>query len=244
MLSNVNLKPKSILSIDLNLPDFTEFLEKSNEDTINIKEKFNQIKEMSIMNDYWHERLYEENATILLSLGNVSQAVFNVQDKIEETYTNKYINAPALAKMLYYEHYEKLHQPFSILKNRCWRLFDELDKEYQRINNCNPSNWNDRLYSKKSKKNMLIYKTIANDIVNPDGYNENNYINEDLDEDNYPNDSITEDLVEDINKINIPIVVDSENSDIDMLINNNIMDKIINEIDFTDEEEDEPIDEI
>jgi hypothetical protein len=88
-----------------------------------------------------HERLYEEVVIVLDKVGGLSKPVIEIQDELEAMYILKYPHSPQLAKKLWYDHYEQLHHPYSILKDRCFRMLDELDIAYQNKYKKNPPNW-------------------------------------------------------------------------------------------------------
>lgn len=88
-----------------------------------------------------HEQLYEQIVVALDKAGTLSKPVMDVQDELEAMYILKYPHSPALAKRLWYEHYELLHHPYSILKDRCFRMLGELDEAYVDKYKKNPPNW-------------------------------------------------------------------------------------------------------
>jgi len=126
---------------DFNLPNQKNKLS-SVEETINKLKRIvsKTIFEHTITPEI-HERLYEEIVVALDKAGRLSKPAMEIQDELEAMYILKYPHSPALAKRLWYEHYEQLHHPYSILKDRCFRLLDELDKAYQDKYDENPPNW-------------------------------------------------------------------------------------------------------
>ena len=98
------------------------------------------------VDDATHDRMYEEIALVLDYVGGLSQALFNVQDEIEEEYKMKYLKSPELGKTLFFKDYGKIHHPYNLIKNRCYRMFGELDMAYRNSNEGkNPPNWKDSL---------------------------------------------------------------------------------------------------
>jgi regulator of PEP synthase PpsR (kinase-PPPase family) len=126
---------------DFNLPNQKNQLN-SVEETINKLKKVvsTVIFDESITPEI-HERLYEEIVVALDKAGRLSKPVMEVQDELEAMYILKYPHSPQLAKRLWYEHYEQLHHPYSILKDRCFRMLDELDVAYRDKYGKNPPNW-------------------------------------------------------------------------------------------------------
>lgn len=92
-----------------------------------------------------HEKLFEATAKMIDLVGGLSNQVFDIEQQLEDQYTEAFIHSPELGKKLWYDHYEELHKPYTNLKNKCWRLFDALDECFIKINKCKPGNWDERL---------------------------------------------------------------------------------------------------
>lgn len=88
-----------------------------------------------------HEKIYEDTMRVLDFVGQLSVPAFALEDVLEEHYTKTYLHAPQLAKRLWLDHYGKLHQPYNLLKNRCFRLLEEIDAEYFKRHKKRPPNW-------------------------------------------------------------------------------------------------------
>jgi len=106
------------------------------------KQKIYEIKKNEKITNKIHNQLYEEIIHILDWIGRMSNSVFNVRDELEIKYMLTYCNAPNLGNELFLKHYYKLHHPYSILKNRCFTLLEQLDEIYFNIHKKHPSNWN------------------------------------------------------------------------------------------------------
>jgi hypothetical protein len=150
-----------LLPVELNLVDHTEYLLEANETLKLLIIKFEELKESNQLCNFWHDKLYEDNSKILAYVGDLSKQIFNIESQIEEIYTKHYILTPIEAKHYWYYHYRLLHKPYSLIKNRCWKLFDNLDVEYKKCNNNNnPPNWDNRLYN-----NIITATTTKPDAV-------------------------------------------------------------------------------
>lgn len=126
---------------DFNLPNQKNQLS-SVEETINkLKRVIAKTICQHTLTPEKHEQLYEEVVVALDKVGRLSKPAMEIEDKLEAMYTLKYPHSPQLAKKLWYEHYEMLHHPYSILKDRCFRMLNELDNEYQDKFKKNPPNW-------------------------------------------------------------------------------------------------------
>jgi len=126
---------------DFNIPDHKEELNKANELIINIKTKFKNVQLIKIFDGKTHLNLYDETILALDYIGRLSEMAFALEDEMEEYYFKTYSNSPQLAKKLFLSHYAKINQPYNLLKNRCFKILDELDKEYYKINKKHPLNW-------------------------------------------------------------------------------------------------------
>ena len=126
----------------LNLPDHTAELANAEEAIEKFKTKLDTVKKTRNIDGKSHTRMYEEVARILDYVGRLSMPVFAIEDELEKRYVLDNKQSPALAKKLWLDHYDSLHHPYSLLKNRCFRLFEELDEEYIKIWKKFPPNWN------------------------------------------------------------------------------------------------------
>ena len=85
--------------------------------------------------------MYDEVGAILYYVGMLSQKIFDLQETLEEQYKYRYLKSPQLGKNLFWQRYSKLHRPYTLLKNRCYRMFTDLDGEYRKRHKKNPPNW-------------------------------------------------------------------------------------------------------
>lgn len=126
------------IKINIDLPDHTESLEKAEE---YIKEKQNKLKshiQNKKIDEQTYRILYDDIIQGLEYLGFISTPIFNIQNKIELLYEKTYKHSPELGKKLKWEKIAEIHRPYNILKNRLFRLLDELMFMYEKINNCSP----------------------------------------------------------------------------------------------------------
>ena len=63
------------------------------------------------------------------------------EKKINQKVTEAEKSAAAAPDTVALEHYEKIHHPYDILKNRCFKLLDEYDELYFKLNKTTPPNW-------------------------------------------------------------------------------------------------------
>jgi len=128
----------SYLEINLNLPDHSQQLHEAEQYVNNIKQKLKECTNNKQISLKTYEILYDKITRALLYVGTLSMPVFNVEEKIENTYLETYKHAPELGKKLWLEHYGQIHHPYNILKNRLFRLFDQLDELYIKLNRKHP----------------------------------------------------------------------------------------------------------
>lgn len=90
-----------------------------------------------------HENLYERTVFTLDLIGRLSVPIFAIRDELEEKYERRYYKSPNLARKLFNDHYSSLHEPYTTLKNECYILLDDIDREYMRKYGEKPKNWMD-----------------------------------------------------------------------------------------------------
>jgi len=127
---------------DFNLPDNANDIAKADFVIEKLKKKVDKLKVNNVLTDISFVVLYEEIVRVLAFVGNLSVPAFDIEDELEAMYTKQYIHAPELAKKLWLDHYEKIHHPYSLMKNRCYKLLDDLDELYRALYKKDPPNWN------------------------------------------------------------------------------------------------------
>lgn len=140
-MSETKQKNPVLLSINYQLPKNTSELRQASEKIQNIKKEVSYLKRTTEINGFIHTTIYEEIVGVLDWVGRMSTCVFDIRDDLESKYENAYPKAPRLAYKLFEEHYSKLHHPYSIIKNRCYTLLEELDFIYINKHKKNPPNW-------------------------------------------------------------------------------------------------------
>jgi hypothetical protein len=129
------------ISHDFKLPIHSNELSKADEVIEKLRSKFKKIQKHKSINDTIHTNLYEEIVRILDYVGGLSMSIFAIEEEMENLYVLQYPKSPKLSKKLFNDHYEKLHHPYTLLKNRCFRLLEELDNEYIKRLRRKPPNW-------------------------------------------------------------------------------------------------------
>lgn len=141
-MQSESIEVKFLNLTSLNLPDHKQELDMANVAIEKLKTEFETFQNLNELPDQAFYYIYEESIRILDYLGKLSQFIFDIEDKIEDMYTKTYIHSPALAKTLWLDHKENLHHNYDLLKNRCWRLLDNLDETYENIHGKKSPNWN------------------------------------------------------------------------------------------------------
>lgn len=126
----------------LELPDNSNELHNAELHIDSIKTKLDDVFNNNSINDYTHDYYYNEIVKILDYVGQLSVPAFNTFNQLEIMYTLKFPHSPALAKKLWLDHYDSIHYNYSILKNRCHRLLDDIDNNYITKFKIYPPNWN------------------------------------------------------------------------------------------------------
>jgi hypothetical protein len=122
------------ISIEVNLPNHDAELK-------NIEGYIEQLKQrhkvgkndqrMLSLKDY--ERLQYLTIKTLELLGELSMPAFNVRDELHDKYVLSYKSSPELARKLWLDHYERIHTKYNTLKNRCFKLLDDLEESINKI---------------------------------------------------------------------------------------------------------------
>lgn len=131
----------AFLTTDFKLPDYSNELLSAAQAIEKIKEIVENLNLSKTITDKSHEVMFERIIKVLDYVGRLSQPSFEIEDKLEELYVMNYPHSPALAKKLWQDHYEKIHHPFDLLKNRCFRLIEELDEIFHIVHKRHPKNW-------------------------------------------------------------------------------------------------------
>lgn len=132
---------ENFIAYDFNLPTHANELSKAEEVIEKLKNKIKEITVNKTINDQLHLTLFEEIIRVLDYIGRLSEPFFDIEDKLEELYVLQYPHSPQLAKKLWLDHYETIHHPYNLLKNRCFRMLDELDESFIKKFKHEPSNW-------------------------------------------------------------------------------------------------------
>lgn len=127
---------------DFNLPNHCNELQKASDIIKELTNRFDKFQFHAFITDVEHDTTYNETIKILDYVGRLSNYVFNIEEDIERMYRKQYPKSPELSKKLCFDHYEELHKPYTRLKNRCFRLLEDLDDFYINVRGKNPPNWN------------------------------------------------------------------------------------------------------
>lgn len=130
------------LNLDLNLPKHDNELSVADKMILKLKDKVKSLIDNNSITSKIHSELYEEIIKILDYVGNLSMSIFNLEEEIENSYVKAYIKNPIKVKLFWYEHYSELHKPYSLKKNRCFTMLDELDEIYFKKFKNFPANYN------------------------------------------------------------------------------------------------------
>ena len=132
---------ENFIEIDLDLPNHNNQLSIASDTIEKLRDKFRVLETKKSIDDKEHELMFEEIIKVLDYVGRLSMPAFEVSDDIERMYTMRYNHSPELARKLWLDHYEDIHHPYNLLKNRCFKLIDELDELYIKLNRKTPKNW-------------------------------------------------------------------------------------------------------
>ena len=126
---------------NFNLPDYCNELSSAEDKIEKIKIRFKKCQDENIITNIEYTALYEETTKVLDYVGRLSIPAFNVEDELKEQYFQQFRHTPALAKKLWLEHFQSIHHPYNLLKNRCFKLLEDYDELYLSIHKNYPPNW-------------------------------------------------------------------------------------------------------
>jgi predicted DNA-binding transcriptional regulator len=132
---------KEFITYNFNLPNHSNELSKAENIIEKYQQKLKKYQHNNRINDNEHTALFEDTIRILDYVGRLSMSAFAIEDELQDMYTKQYIHSPELAKKLWLDHFENIHHPYNILKNRCFRILEEVDELYQNVHKKNPPNW-------------------------------------------------------------------------------------------------------
>lgn len=127
-----------MIDIELDLPVHVEELKKVDEYISELKKKITTVRLSQKMNVREFSKLNNKIINTLYYVGELSEPAFAAEHKIENTYFNIHENQPELARHEWQKHYETIHRPYNKYKNRLYRMLDDLDDIYFKINKTFP----------------------------------------------------------------------------------------------------------
>ena len=134
-------KPYEVIEHDFDLPCHDNELSNAESRIDELKSRLSIIKTKKNIDDNTYTTMFEHIIVVLDYLGNLSLPAFETQNELEEMYKMKFLRSPELGKKLWLDHYGEIHKPYNKLKNRCYRLIDELDAEYELQHEKHPPNY-------------------------------------------------------------------------------------------------------
>lgn len=138
----MNIDNVQLIDIDLDIPDNSNELCNAQKHFLDIRNELFEIIKFNSIDDETHERLYESAMRVLDYVGTLSIPLQKLSPIIEDVYFRKYIHMPELAKASWLKHYNNIHREYNLIKNRCFKLLDEIDDAYIKKYKKTPLNWN------------------------------------------------------------------------------------------------------
>jgi len=129
------------VSIRVDVPNHSRELLKTEKLIEKLKNRLKIIAIQRSIDDNTHTKTFDKVVFILMYIGDLSEFVFDIRDELEQQYVKTYIKTPELAKTLWLKHYDRLHHPYNVLKNQCYKLLEELDAQYHKKFDRHPPNW-------------------------------------------------------------------------------------------------------
>lgn len=129
------------IEYDFKLPNHNKELSKADGIIYDLKRYVDKMVKQKTITNERHFNTFEEIIEILDYVGRLSIPAFTIENDLERMYITKYNHAPVLAKKLWYDHYESIHHPYTILKQRCFKMINDIDIAYENKFKIHPPNW-------------------------------------------------------------------------------------------------------
>lgn len=127
---------------DFNLPYHDNELSNAGDKIEKLKNNLDKIvSSVELIKDDEFINFFDDIVMVLDYVGRLSMPVFAIGDNMQEMYKMKFLHAPELAKQLWLDHFENINKPYNLLKNRCFKMMEDLDKYYVLLYDKNPPNW-------------------------------------------------------------------------------------------------------
>ena len=127
--------------LNVSVANHSNELSKATDFIENLKQKIEKLKTEKSIDGNIHTIVYEEIIRALDYVGRLSMPTFEIEEQMKDMYFKQYKHSPQLARKLWLDHYEKIHHPYNLLKNRCFGLLDKLDIIYFKKFKKQPPNW-------------------------------------------------------------------------------------------------------
>jgi len=131
-----------LIKTDFNLPNHDNQLSTAEDIIEKLKARLSKIvRTNKLISDNDFISIFEEIIKVLDYVGRLSMPAFAIEDELAEMYKMNYSHAPELGKKLWLDHYGNVHRPYNLLKNRCFKMLEDLDEHYINVHSKNPPNW-------------------------------------------------------------------------------------------------------
>jgi hypothetical protein len=121
--------------IDIKLPNHNNELENIKKYITQLKQRYKLLNKINNLSLDEYSKLRDLTLNTLELLGDLSIPAFDIQDELHDKYILAYKSSPELAKKLFLDHYERIHAKYDTLKNRCFRLIENIDESIDNIKN-------------------------------------------------------------------------------------------------------------
>lgn len=119
--------------IEVDLPDHFDELNNIRNYLDQLKDRFKRGKTNKKLPLVEYEKIQDLLVNTLGLLGKLSTPAFNIEDELEDKYVLAYPSSPKLAKKLWLDHYGRIHRKYNMLKDRCFKMLDEVEKEINKL---------------------------------------------------------------------------------------------------------------
>lgn len=118
----------NIEELDVEIPDDSKELKILREQIDNLYTDVTFYYERGRITQKKYNQLKEKVEDVIYAIADLSIPYFRLGDKLRDYYITKHKKDPKLGRDKYLERYHSLHEPYDLLKNKCYVLFRKLDK--------------------------------------------------------------------------------------------------------------------
>lgn len=126
----VKNSPDQPIIIEVKVPNHDQELENIKNYIAQLKQRYKILTKRNkrLVTEDEYVKIRELTINTLELVGELSMPAFDIEQELHDKYILAYKSSPELAKKLWLDHYERIHTKYDTLKNRCFKLVEDIDK--------------------------------------------------------------------------------------------------------------------